>query len=763
MYFGIWRIKLDYLNLIFKQALIASFLSACLLVESMAAESPADLPSVAMIENRIEQVKNDANIDEARKTQAISQLQLVLKRREAAMDQKRQAKNYVEIFSTAAAKQKEIEAKTAALKGAKLPGSVQRASLAKLEPMVAKSDAELAALRKQLAQVSSDIKNEKAFDIQVALDEARQAIQVQSVEPANTEIDDISRMLQQVTVYLQQSKIENLEQRLLSRNARLSLWEAQQKLLTKQINILETKLSQIRALVTNHRQNDVNKIMQTVKTSLESQQDQPALIIELANRNIELAEELNKLVSDQDKVIEEKEAAAFGAQKMQQKYSSLTEQLAITQLGSSPEFGAALRNQRNQITDESRSRRSLQLNKQALTKSRLAQFRIDALRETDPASELANLLAKLASETGQPASEEQRQIIQELLTTRDSILEKLSTAYWNYISNLTSLTVQSGSLISLNGQYAELLDQQLLWMPSSPSLGTASIMRLNDSLYWLTNQKKWHDIYQAMTINTQNFNLFLLSMGLVLGLLLFRRRQMIQALAGMKGRVGKVNKDKIGLTLVAISISLVLALPGPLLLLAAAFLVNNTSAFASALKDALFYGAMFYFTLNFILQSAREEGLLVLHLKWSHHIVNALRKNLPWFIVIIVPSIILMSLIEDNASAEIRDSLGRVIFMIQTITMAIFARLLFPPTRTILWSDRLKESQDSSEFLYRNARFALTILVPILLIGLSIYGYHYSAVQLETHLLNSALVILAGNLAFCLSLRLFAINENPEK
>jgi hypothetical protein len=548
-------------------------LVACYVQPLDASQAPDQLPSAESIQAQIEQIKNDARLEDSETKRQITQLQLALKRRNEAIELTQQALSYAQSMSKAAEQEKKFKAKLATVKETPLSRTVRRASLTKLESLVAQYDSELATMRKQLTQVSNDIKNEKAFDIQVALDKARQAIQLQSVEPVNNQSGEFNQTLLDVTLLLQQAQIENLEQRLLSRNTRLSLWEAHQKLLVKQTNYLESKLGQIRALVTNHRQNDVNQIMSNVKAYSDTVTDQPKLVIDLANRNVALAEELNQLVGEQDLVISQKENVTLGAQKTQLKYTSLTEQLSISQLGSSPQFGAALRKQRDQITEENRARHALSQQQQKLTKSRLSQFRIDALRERDIDSELEQISLELARATLAPATEKQLLILRDLLKTRNTILEKLSTAYWNYISNLTSLTIQSASLIDLNKQYANLLDQQLLWMPSSPLMGLNTISSMSDSILFFNKLKLWRESAKSISLKVKNYTLFMGFSVIVFLLLLLKHGRLVEILSNMKDRVGKVNKDSMSLTLVGLVITLMLAMKGPWLIFSSAILV----------------------------------------------------------------------------------------------------------------------------------------------------------------------------------------------
>jgi potassium efflux system protein len=149
---------------------------------------------------------------------------------------------------------------------------------------------------------------------------------------------------------------------------------------------------------------------------------------------------------------------------------------------------------------------------------------------------------------------------------------------------------------------------------------------------------------------------------------------------------------------------------------------------------------------------------LELHFNWSQTAVLALQSNLPWFIAIIVPAIVLNGVVETTGSVLARDSLGRFAFIAETLAMTAFAYRLLAPDRGILRPAAVSGS-DIRAWLNRQIRFTLVILIPLILVAASVWGYHYTAVQLEAYLLNSALVILLASLLYCLSQRALAINE----
>jgi len=739
--------------------LIVILLYTAALAPVSAAAPSSSVVDPGALENRIESVKNDKALTDAEKASRVEQLQLAITQNEQASEQKQQARNYAEILKNSGRLQAKFETELANFDRTGKPRDMADAPLSELETEVTKDGAELDGLRKHLAQIDSDIKAEKSFDIQAALDQARQKIHPDSVASVELKAaDDVIRILEASTNRLQQASLENLEQRLLSRNARLSLWQAERKLVMKKISAFENRIVQLQMLITHNRETDANRTVAQSKKALDLLKNEPPAISELAKNNLNLADELSKLVTRQDEIVREKEDVNRQALKLQKKYTSLSDQVSITALESSPEFAAALRRQRDQLGDVNSAFQMLEDQKQALTASRLAQFRIDALREVDSDLELSNILAKLRLDPGMALTQEREQAVKDLLEVRAGILEKLSSSYWSYIGGLNSLTAGYRAVITQNTQYADLLDQEIMWMPSSKIFGPDTLIELGSSVTWMVNPVIWKEFVATIFSNIKNYWLQVLFVIVGLIVLLRLRPRLISRLSGMKGRVGNVSRDRMTLTLAALLSTVFLALPGPLAMISVAGLVNHPTYFSTALADALASSSIVFFVLQLALESARKDGLLELHFKWTVATVRALRRNLPWLIAVIIPLVVLHFLIETSDSATTRGGLGRVVFIVATMAMAVFAYRVLGSEGGILSTDQ-SDSSGLAEWTTRQVRFSLIIMVPLFLVGISIYGYHYTAVQLETYLLNSALVVLSGSLIYCLAQRAFAINE----
>ncbi len=721
-----------------------------------ATEANSGGPTRTLVNGQIERIKLANDLTDSQKEQTINLLQLAIGRINTTEERQKQTSGYSKTLTSAAVEQEKFENKTRKLKSMGLSSREKRYSLDKLEILATQGSSELTSLRKQLVQIEANIQNEKSFDVQIAIEEARQQLAAEKKTLIQIDgYDDVRDLLNDIERNYQLAKIDSLEQRLLSRNARLSLWDSEQKYLMKKISHVENRVAQLQTLISGHRQSLANRRLAKAKDILSSLESSPLALRDIAQSNIDLANELSELIDDLDVIGQKKDSATKDAQKLQRKYKSLTDQLENTLLGTSPAFAAALRKQRDQITDVNHARKILDRQRKALIDSRLAQFHIDALRDIDFDSELEVALSSdNQSFIDKP---ENQQLVNELSSLREDLLDNLSLSYWNYIAALTNSINQNSLSISQSSQYANLLDQHLFWFPSSRTISRETLSGLVKSYDWMFNSSKWRNFSSALLNNIAENSVYVLSVTLIILLMFARKARMKNLLGKMRVRVGKVNKDKISLTLLAILITIILALPGPIILLGISILINNPIEFSSAISSALVYSAMIYFILEFVMQSAQKNGLLELHFRWNATVVGAIRRNTNWFIFAIIPMIILNQLIESTGDASIRDSLGRFIFFVETIAMAVFAKNVLSPHHEIFHLS--ENSFEKSRFRSFVIHLLLVAFIPTFLIGQSFYGYHYTAVQLQSYLINSAIVILAGIFLYCFSQRGFAINE----
>lgn len=713
------------------------------------------VPGIDELNRRIDQLDSDGQLSESQKSAAIQTLKQAITQLETAAELKSQALRYKNSLTKAPVEQAELNSLLANYSSEPLPEDLSDAPLVKLDSLLTKEQLLLDEKRKRKADIDSELSQEKLLNVQALLEQTREqlqtAIQERDQLAGNTAVDSISTIAAISSVNALSARVQMLEQRLLSRTVRLQLLETEQQLLNRQLADAESRFLLLQNLMSGHRLSDAERLLASARRSQSSVGSKSKLLQAIAEQNVQFAKELKTLVSSQDTVLNLVEGFAYDAKRFEQKYTSLTEQLKITQLESSPAFGAALRKQRDNIADLDSTRQALKQYEAALTKSRLAQFQIDIERE--PEAQLA-LTQSLESE--EQASNPET--VNKLLKQRETLLYKLSSGYTEYIGDLSKLIAQLRLLTANSRQYTELLDQQLVWMPSTDRVGFLLLGQSAGALIALVEQTDLGTSIRQVAIQAKRHSFMLVMVFVALAALLRQRKRLIQLLPSMKERVGKVHRDSFALTLTALLITLLLALPGPLSLLTLAKLFSVDDVTPGALSRALSYTALVYFVLAFVSQSLRPEGLAERHFKWDMLARHRLKKNLSWLKWIFLPLLAINLMAEFQDDALLRDSVGRLAFMMAALSAALFCYRAFNPGHSN-YSNTAAASALPAPWQFRYFIYPLLFWPPVVLALLAAAGYYYSSMQLAGYWLQSLIIVLGAFYVFCLVRRALSISE----
>ncbi|MEQ9451611.1 MAG: mechanosensitive ion channel [Pseudomonadales bacterium] len=739
---------------------VTLFVASCVFANiTIAQEIAPDIPDKATIDTQIERVTASTNLSETQKKQSIEFLQLALSRIDATAEQLRQANYYAAALASAASERAEFDAQAAGYEAPRLTKTLADAPLTELKARLERDQAELAALRNRSVALEASIQNERTFDIQNALIEARaQQLTARTVPDSVDAAQNAEEILATVTQAWQDARIEMLEQRLLSRDLRLASWEAELALTSKRISGLETTVAQLRRFVTDHRQSEARQTLVETENIASSLADEPIAVQQIADELVQRAKELGQLVMQHDEAVFENARIAREVRRLSQKYRNLAEQMELISMDSSPEFGSALRHERDLLADSRIDAHSLSEHEQQLTQSRLAQFRIDTLREEDVALAISSVMESLRLDPQVIVTAEREAVIQDLLARRQSLLAILSGAYASFTDELIDVITQSRLLADQRKEYATFLDEHLPWMKTADIMGLDTLEGLGSSVEWLVSADSWRRVAQGVYERLGQTLVATIFVTLLLVLLLKRRSRLIAALAATKDLVGKVHLDRISSSLSAMAITGLLAMPGPLTLALIGVLVYQPDGIAQDLARSILYGSFIFLVLEFLLQSVRSDGLIERHFKWNPVLAVALKENLPWFMLIVIPASVLTLFIENQADSVVRNSLGRITFIAATLALAVFTYRVLKPVSV---APRVAEGgiSASNSWDKREVTVWLPVLMLLLVTVLSVYGFHYTAVTLNMIVVNSALVALLAAFSFGMFQRAFAIRE----
>ncbi len=620
--------------------------------------------------------------------------------------------------------------------------SLVNASPEKLSALILERQIELAALDARRKTLEAETRAERTADTQGELAKLRSEPLAGIGGSGSDGLQSEEEILQLATRQARQARIRMLEKRVLSRSIRLEQWQQELDSIASQTLTLGAQVEELQRRNADERQNAASARRARIEGLIDQLTDGSENTDNDVVRILARADELESLRARHESLKIEASAARTARARLQQRYQSVTQQLDLFQFNASPEFGAALRAQRDQITSTKEiSSRVAQL-EEKLTQGRLRQFQLDELQTRKRFNDSTSTEDSIAQE------------LQELDT---ELIDELAIGYANYVEDLNSLAAEDRRYVQDSKSYAILLDQNLLWMPSTTSLGIDSLRTLPSSIAWLGNPRQWQSALSEAFKESVKQPLPLLLLLLVIGLLMHRRPGIKSSLEQMSLRVGKVNLDSHSLTFSALLLTVLLAAPGAVALYLLSRFMDSTNALGGALANALQYGALLYLILAVMLHSVRKNGLARLHFRWESNTAVALKTNLPWFMALFLPAIILNLLVEGSGNATVRDTLGRIAFIFATTVLAVFAYRTMSPERGIFRAAAGADGENP--WLIRYLAFPMLVLLPATVAGLSAYGYHYTAIQLDAYFLNSLLLVLLGLLSFYLAERAISINE----
>ena len=312
-------------------------------------------------------------------------------------------------------------------------------------------------------------------------------------------------------------------------------------------------------------------------------------------------------------------------------------------------------------------------------------------------------------------------------------------------------------------QYATLLDEKAdldcQWQTRKPSLAYGAT---NLGSAWFIAPLQWTEIMEQLWHRLIAAPLWsVLALGLFLFLAL-KRRGLCLRLASLGEQVGNVSKDSFIPTLKALGITLLLALPWPLLIefcwLVVRIILVIATDFSKAVGVGLYHVAALFLVINLFLQLCRNRGLAHLHFRWGEHTRRVLKRNLQWLLLVEWAPTFLVGFTEWHSEAVYRDTLGRLAFIVGSIMLAIFLWRVLRPRDGAL-TEFLNNHQSGWWWRLRYLWYPLLVATPLLLAGLALWGYYYTALKLESQVFASGWLLVAVVIIGNLIVRIISINE----
>ncbi|MBB3189267.1 mechanosensitive channel MscK [Halomonas cerina] len=592
-------------------------------------------------------------------------------------------------------------------------------SLEELEHRQREASDELSRLQDRLARVETRLLGAQTLPerAQQAIGEAMQAAEahrrrLEELESQGLAEDAPQRLRLEVEKRLAEAKIR-LHRRELATNTRLrELDQQHHDLLERRIARQEARLSLLQRVIDHKRRTQSEQAVAEVTRETPQQDSGHPVVSQARQINREMSLELLRATNRATDLEREGRDVRRQLDRVHQLQRSLNEQIEAVR--GSTLLSRILREQRQSLP-QVEARRDLQ---DEIADLRLKQFELwrrrEALRDGEA---LARQRLEEADAVTTPAVIE---TLQEIYQARRGLVERLEETYGELLSAGIELQLNQQQLLDLARELRSTIDEQLFWVANARPLDLAWLRHLPENLVVEWQEGEWR---QALPVHWRLPDAGALLGGpvllMALGLLGCRRR-LKRYLTRLHDEIGRLRQDTQGHTPLAVAINALLGLPGPLALLAVGIALRaGGTGLAIDVGQALLHLALTWGVIAWARRLLVPDGVATRHFYWPSAYVARLRWWLLWLGVALIPVLLIAPLARGTAITLSQRPLALAILLAGLLSLSlVLVRLIL--AHTPFFGIRL----------FRLMLGLVLAMVPLVLAGLIVYGFEYTALSL---------------------------------
>lgn len=579
-------------------------------------------------------------------------------------------------------------------------------------------------LQSQLAEVNSQL-----LAAQTLPERAQQAISdaLQRVEIFRRQYDEREGLLsdrqlssandaQLIQLRLERALAERevaFNQRELGANSRLrELAQQRRDLLSLQIDQQEQRLNLLQGAIDRQRR------LQSEQAIADAARDDPLIaeghpvVLRAQQVNQELSLELLRATDRANSIVRENIEAQRQLDHVRQLQRSLNEQ--IDAIRGSQLLSRILREQRQSLPSIM-PRRDLQ---DEIADLRLKQF--DLIRQRDQLRQGERLAAQRLEEAGLEVTPGLVSSLSRLYQSRRELVEQLEQSYGSLLSAAIELQLNQQQLLTTTRELRATIDEQLFWVANSRPLDINWLRQLPSNARQEWREGEWRAILPS---HWQGLAWPVLSGAplILVSLLLLGLRPRIKArLAAIHSQIGRLKSDTQLHTPKAVLLNALLAIPGPLALAGIGVgLQRAQGSLADSVAPALLQLALSWGVVAWGRRLLVADGVAERHFTWSSNYNARLRELLRGLGLALVPVVAIAAM-----SGQMETPLAQRPVALGLITIGLLAMSW--------WLGQLILSHIPF-FGVRLFRLMLGLAmasVPLVLLGLVVWGYEYTALRL---------------------------------
>ena len=350
--------------------------------------------------------------------------------------------------------------------------------------------------------------------------------------------------------------------------------------------------------------------------------------------------------------------------------------------------------------------------------------------------------------------------IAELLTIREDSIAKLEARQATLVRTLRVLLREQRQYSELIRETRGALDKSLFWMRSSAPLSIRAIAGIPGGLGEFFSSDSLSQLWRSLTGQVLKRLGLCLLVALICGGLVAARRWIRRSLSRLAVKIRRISSDRYAYTIGALLNTVLLALPVPLLIWFVGWLLwrDPIQSPWQAIGIVLQMIAYAVLPILFIAELCCRDGLGVAHFGWPEEALARLRRWCLLFLLIYVPGLLIAVTSFYCLEARHFGSVGRAAFILSHLGVAF---ILWRATisRRGWGSSSGQEAAPAREDRAGKAWWQFIFLAPIALIAIAALGYLITAINVSLEIVLTAILIMAGIVAYRLALRWFMIRE----
>jgi len=706
---------------------------------------------VAMLQSRIALLESRSDIPTGERSLALEQLRAALARLESAAAARVAAERYNKELQDASTTIAQLSAESdtpmaAAPINASLDDSVQ------LQLQLASMQASAATLRSRSQVLSEQLRalvlrpaaarlelvglRHELARTQVAVPAGASALQL---EVGHIRDDAVRQDLS--------ARIAMIEQELLSLPTREAIAAAQRDLAARQLQQADLNIAALEKRIQQLREDSARLKVNAAQAAVRDLAGRPVALRNYAAATAAIRSSLADITNSLAAARLEHVALRVRLKQVAEARDNAEQIFSIGRLGD--EQGKLLRGLQKSLPVSATLERAILSRNDQLTEVRLARFETE--QELRPLDDLALAAQHYLVDQGIEAADNKSAMLL-LVESRRAALLDLAALQRQRIDALVQVNALESELQQSTVQLRRQLGERLLWLPSATPVDATWLSGLAYGANWLFAPDNLWRAGRGLSNAVIRRPLVVLLFIVTLGALLASRSRLFAILGELAKPVGR-RDDRFNVTLAALLVTLMLAIPVPFAVGFAGWLLGATSDTTNSLAawgNGLISTAIVLFMLGLFRTMCLPEGLFIAHFHWSPAGTRRLGRALRLLALAIAPAALLTSIAATSGDLALIEGMGRFGFVLGSLALTLFLYRVFRPQ-----GGALTGGLNRKGLAWRTRRiwFWGIVATPIVLAALAMAGYFVTASELQARLFTSGWILLATIIVFDVGMR----------